>query len=74
VFQLYVLIVNLEELKYELTNSNLIAGSFCFEIILKCPFKAYSGAVNRLKSLWDNAILGDFRRFKEKLGLSSTAV
>jgi hypothetical protein len=40
------------------------------------PFikKAYSGAVNRLKSLWDNAILGDFRRFKEKLGLSSTAV
>jgi hypothetical protein len=36
--------------------------------------KAYSGAVNRLKSLWDNAILGDFRQFKEKLGLSSTAM
>jgi hypothetical protein len=37
-------------------------------------YKAYSGAVNRLKSLRFNAILGDLRRFKKKFKILGIAI
>ena len=53
-----------EENTKEMNVCKSVCKSMFVNRIKICPdlHKAYSGAVNRLKSLWDNAILGDLRK------------